>query len=568
MQDTLHLFAKNSRDTSSRGYSLRLGHASLSTDTLSPVRAGCLSSVTDSNQSPASSAQHNARQTQQPSLLDLCPSIFSSPARRQQGETTAAPEAESVTGLACSPLQSRQQPQQPPGPDHSIAKSLASLCPSIQHLLDGAEDAALNPANVPRSLSSGPFSSAAPHPKSDANAPPSMLDLQPSVIGCFESSSSDKSSFSPDIDTANTNLASRMSSCPRSTIPAFHQGLEPRSGSETSLASAGNSGAGAVTVFCHDIATMHSHEAEMISSTRTKTLCLDELSRVTEFGIQSQPSSLASTSGCSSGWPGSTCSLTRSESMHASLPLHSITSSTLDSNKDSLAPLRRAKSLVPMRRSMLTPAAACDGGHLLPEVPALQTYKQARPRRAHFKSSVMILDTPTVHMYEEDTATARMTVSAVAHPQSDGAMYRRRQHTRRRGSYMSVRSGLDCVDLRRNHGLRMSTLQEVGIGADRAKCRFGDESLTCSDREPDIATKAVLGGGEKVRLPSQLRSLSDSQVRFVAAITVALRHEFFWYWALPGATGFHLTSIGSLWEPATAWLQSTLRHTTFSLRYS
>eukprot|EP00892_Ulva_mutabilis_P003035 jgi/Ulvmu1/12732/UM095_0037.1 len=515
-QDTLHLHAKNSRDASSRGHSLRSGSVSLPAEPLIPTHAGELSPNAGQSRSPLCPSQEHRQRHQQPSLLDLCPSVFGAafPDRHDRSDNPAMNEFDPGMDNDCSKTHTQPPLSKPPCCAGSLAKSWASLCPSIQHLLDGAEDTPLEPFDSDTSPSNGPYSSAAPQPKTDAHAPQSMLDLQPSVIGCFDSSSSDSSSLAPDADMVDAETSSGVSGYQRSTIPAFHQGPDPHTVSEPSLATAGDSGARAVTVFCHDIATLRPHEAEMISSMGADTLCLNHLSRASEFGIQSQPSSLTSSSGCH-GWPGTIASLTRSESMLASMPQHSTAGIREGSDEDSLAPLRHAKSLMPTRRSMLTPAADCNGGQLLPEVPALQTYKNARParpRRAHFKSSVMIMDSPTIHMYEEDAATASMTVSGVSHPQEDGVQHRRRQHNRRRGSYMSVRSGLFFVDHRKHDGLHLSTLREarMSLGGHPSGCEaIKTEPFACPDQS--ACEQSVQVSGEKPDLMKMLGSLSSSQ---------------------------------------------------------
>lgn len=500
MQETLHLLAKNSRESSSRGYSLRSGQASLSAEPVSSLHTVTASSVNGHTMSPIPQAFQKARRAQQPSLLDLCPTVFGaiSPDLHNHQSSGAAPVEE-------VPAKEDERKQgclstQPHSPN-SRAMSLTSLCPSIEHLLDGAEDGPIEAACSQSSPDSSPYSATVRHPKCDAHAPQSMLDLQPSVIGCFGSSSSDKSSNAPGPDPDEPETHSGLSACLRSTIPAFHQGPEPDAMSEPSLATDFDSGAGAVTVFCNGVASTLPRDPDMLRSMPAGTECTDELSRSIEFGIQSSATGRGSTL---DGWLNKAPSLLQhSRSMCESTAPAAVVGGDDDFDGDNVTPLRRAKSLAPTRRSMLTPAADCNGGHLLPEVPALQTYKNARPprpRHAHFKSTVVILDNPTVNVFEANADTASMTVSAVSQPRSDSAQHSRRQRNRRRGSYVHMRSALDYAELGRHVEPRLEPLRESGSGPDGRASRASspDEPFPCRGAEPR-ATMETVGGCEEPR---------------------------------------------------------------------
>lgn len=514
MQETLHLLARNSRESSSRGYSLRSGQASLFAEPVSSLHTGTASSVNGHIVSPVSPAFQKAQRAQQPSLLDLCPTVFGaiSPDLHDHHYEGAA-QLDEVPGTEDEPQQACLSAQSP----NSRALSLTSLCPSIEHLLDGAEDAPIEAVCSHSSRSSSPCSSTVLHPKGDTNPPQSMLDLQPSVIGCFGSSSSDKSSNAPGPDPDETETDSGLSACLRSTILAFHQGPEPGAVSEPSLATTSDSGAGAVTVFCHGVAATLPRDQDMLNSMRAGNECTDELSRSMEFGIQSSGLGLASTLGGSGGLTKASSSLQYSHSMCASVATHAMAGDRDDCDSDGAAPLRRAKSLAPTRRSMLTPAADCNGGHLLPEVPALQTYKNARPprpRRAHFKSTVVILDNPTINVFEADAHTASMTVSAVSQPRSDSVQHRRRQRNRRRGSYMHMRSALDYVELGSHAEPRLEPLQESRSGLDShaTQASSPDEPFPCRDAAPRATTASVAGHSEPKSLSGIPCPIGDIQV--------------------------------------------------------
>jgi hypothetical protein len=106
--------------------------------------------------------------------------------------------------------------------------------------------------------------------------------------------------------------------------------------------------------------------------------------------------------------------------------------------------LLRVHSLIPRRRSMLTPASECLGTDMLEEVPALKTYKKERPMRPcqRGRSSVTFVDNPTVNVFQDGQDTACMTVSAAPVQPESMDVCSRKKHNRSRNSYQVLRTAL------------------------------------------------------------------------------------------------------------------------------
>jgi hypothetical protein len=190
-----------------------------------------------------------------------------------------------------------------------------------------------------------------------------------------------------------------------------------------------------------------------------------------------------------------------------------------ESSEDgSPGPLRRVRSMLPRRASMLTPASECIGGHLLSEIPALQTYKnrpKRRPRVRWQNTAVSFLENPTIHTYPEESTWPSNVTSAGAVPVNEPDQLRQQQN-RRRFSYRSVRHALqfqDCegpvswpsrMGLLCNHSIACTIPEDPGVEAPTVG--FQGDVPSC-DGYGRVVT--VVGGSGERR--TQMLTVEDSE---------------------------------------------------------
>jgi hypothetical protein len=177
--------------------------------------------------------------------------------------------------------------------------------------------------------------------------------------------------------------------------------------------------------------------------------------------------------------------------LRASFPPASPAPASLDDQPT----LRRVKSLFPHRATMLTPAARCAGGQLLPDVPELQTYRNGPQRRAGagVPSSVMFIDCPVVHTYTKDPGTPSAEPSSPGAPHDTNASTIRRQQNRQRGSYRIARHALE---------FQLGNPSGMSLSAPLAPASTGPEINAAAFSMPLEAIHEQPWEGTSVRQPS------------------------------------------------------------------